>query len=325
MKLPVHSTSFATQLNNLSDWLVDRIRLADQAEIRLSYRIALETIQRLGEQESWLNSVNIQAEDKVLAAFYPGLYPHQGMDALLTAWITGADLCIRLPEGRSGFLKELSYCLTKVSGSRQIFSYTEGPLPRSHAIFSELGTADSAKFEPYIQQPWRNNLPGFSILALNSTPSEVTMGMIRDRIVLHGGHAPDNIKWILIDNEGTLNELLGYFREKPGNDASSFWMNNYEYWKAAFMINRVAFLDTPECLFRQSDQPSPYPGVIHYDDTGLSVAQAAAVAGEGHALHEMLVAGQEMQLIEEGFDGWVGRIRANVNWLKNIFPCSNEG
>ncbi len=202
-------SSFHILCHTLNNCLIGLWTVPLAAAEKRSARIALETIQRLGEQESWLNSVNIQAEDKVLAAFYPGLYPHQGMDALLTAWITGADLCIRLPEGRSGFLKELSYCLTKVSGSRQIFSYTEGRLPRSHAIFSELGTADSAKFEPYIQQPWRNNLPGFSILALNNTPSEVTMGMIRDRIVLHGGHAPDNIKWILIDNEGTLNELLG--------------------------------------------------------------------------------------------------------------------
>ncbi|MBP7849053.1 MAG: hypothetical protein KA053_02130 [Lentimicrobiaceae bacterium] len=304
---------------------MDKIHLTDQAEIRLSYRIVLETIHRLGTQESWLHSVDIQAENLVLTAFYPGLYPHQGMDALLTAWLAGADLCIRLPEGRSGFLKELSYCLTKVSGSRQIFSYTEGPLPRSHAIFSELGTADSAKFEPYIHQPWRNTLPGFSILAFDSKPSAESMGIIRERIVLHGGHAPDNIKLVLMDNEDTLNELLTYFREKPGTGTSSYWMNNYEYWKAAFMINRVAFMDTPECLFRQSDQPSPYPGVIHYDDTGLSAAQAAAVAGEGHALHEMLVAGQEMLLIKEGFDGWAGRIRANVNWLKNIFQGTNEG
>jgi hypothetical protein len=63
--------------------------------------------------------------------------------------------------------------------------------------------------------------------------------------------------------------------------------------------------------------------VIQYDDTGLSAAQAAAVAGEV-CLHEMLVAGQKCYLLRrDSMDG--GPYKANVNWLKNIFQETNEG
>ena len=220
---------------------------------------------------------------------HTGQYPHEAMDSVLAAWLTGNELIMRVTDDSASLLEALAGLLPlqqEIRFTREV----AGPLDAY--IMNHDGGRHGYQQKYYGSKPSLIRNPSYSVLlAGRAIPADEAKALMTG-IHLFNGKAPESIRMIWVESEDVLQYLLRSSEANVHVMERNKWMNNYEYRKSIFLINSLPFLDNGWACFRREDGLFPPAGVVYYHVDPDLTAWRSMAGSECARLHQYTLAGK---------------------------------
>lgn len=236
-------------------------------------RLALDAIAdnlKTEKLEEWVSRYPLIKEKRkqvTVAVIMAGNIPLVGFHDLLSVLITGNKALVKtsskdpeLPEFIAGILFEIN------SGFRDLISFSEGPVKDFDAVIATGSNNTSRYFEYYFgRYPnlIRKNRNSIAIFTGTETMEELQMA--GDDIFSYFGLGCRNVSKLYLP-EGYDTAIFRKAWEKySGLINHTKYANNYDYFKAVYLVNRERFEDNGFCLFKEDMALASPVAVIHYE------------------------------------------------------------
>jgi len=258
--------------------LVDAARLSEEDNPWFTVNNIRFALNSLGEalalpkMEKWLAPyLKYFSENKKhgrVAAVMAGNIPAVGFHDFLCILISGNHLIAKLSAQDKRLLPVMAEILTSLDPEwNDQISFTVEKLPPFEAIIATGANNTFRYFEYYFRKYphlLRHNRNSIAILNGDETSSQLE-GLASD-IMRFFGLGCRNVSKLFVPRAYDFSPLvkaLELFRKEA--DHSKF-MNNYEYFKSIYMVNRTPFHDTGFLLLTPSSRLVSSIGVVNYEE-----------------------------------------------------------
>ncbi len=220
----------------------------------------------------WLNKYDCkklsEKTTKTVALITAGNIPLVGFHDILSILISGNNLLIKVSQKDSVLTKLFINLLCKIEPQfNDKIKFSDANLSNFDAIIATGSNNTSRYFDYYF-----NKYPSIirrnrnSIAILNYDDSENDLNKIADDIFLYFGLGCRNVSKIFIPKGFVIEKLFKVFETyKEILFNHNKYMNNYEYNKAIFLVNKTPFFDNGFVLLNQNENISSPISVIYFE------------------------------------------------------------
>lgn len=246
--------------NNQNSWFTE-----------VSMESALSGLSVLLEKENlekWLSKYLIQESTapKKVGILMAGNIPGVGFHDLMCVLISGNIAVVKLSSSDSFFSKWLIDRILEVEPQFEKFIFIEEMLKGMDAYIA-TGSDNSARYFNYYfgKYPSIIRANRTSIAILTGEESEAELDNLGLDIFLYFGLGCRNVSKIFVKNVDQLQHFLDVMEKFNWVALNHKYLNNYEYNKSIYLVNREPHLDNGFLLMKESqDLVSPI-GVLYYE------------------------------------------------------------
>ncbi|OOG77246.1 acyl-CoA reductase [Algoriphagus sp. A40] len=252
--------SLFRRANNQNSWFTE-----------VSMESALSGLSLLLEKENiekWLSEYSIpeSTSPKKVGILMAGNIPGVGFHDLMCVLISGNIAVVKLSSSDSFFSKWLIDRLVEVAPEFEKFILIEEMLKGMDAYIA-TGSDNSARYFNYYfgKYPSIIRANRTSIAILTGEESDNELDKLGLDIFLYFGLGCRNVSKIFVKNVNQLQHFLDVMEKYNWVANNHKYLNNYEYNKSIYLVNREPHLDNGFLLMKESkDLVSPI-GVLFYE------------------------------------------------------------
>jgi len=280
MKLKERVSAFATlgqRLRECNDYklpdIIDSQYLKNAWFTPENVRLAISSIaENLTENsiEEWLSKYpeisNIN-EPKTIGVIMAGNIPLVGFHDFICTLITGNKIIAKTSSKDSDLIVYIAKMLCEINnGFDKLINITQSPLSGFDAVIATGSNNTSRYFEyyfgkyPNIIRKNRN-----SIAVIDGSESEYELKELGRDVFSYFGLGCRNVSKIYIPAGYKLNSLLDLWNGYENVINNNKYANNYDFYKAVFLVNRDKFIDSGYLLLKEDDSISSPVSVLYYE------------------------------------------------------------
>lgn len=236
-----------------------------------SIYLALDGIAFLLEEKNlrkWVSAYSFPEikEPKDVGIIMAGNIPGVGFHDLIAVLISGHKASLKLSTADSFFSTWLIQELTDIEPRLKPFISLEDMLKGKDAYIA-TGSDNSARYFNYYFGKYpniiRSNRTSVGILA--GTESDQDLEDLGFDVFSYFGLGCRNVSKLYARNEEILHRFLGILEKYKYVADNHKYLNNYEYNKSIYLVNRVDHLDNGFLLLRESKELVSPIGVLYYE------------------------------------------------------------
>jgi len=218
--------------------------------------------------EKWVATHKYSSTQKKVAVLMAGNIPIVGFHDFLSVLISGHSILIKPSDKDKYMLSLMASLLTHINPSyKQRISFVLQLKDKQFDAIIATGSNTSSKYfnhyfgkYPSIIRGHRNAI---GILKGNETDQEINA--LSNDIFQYYGLGCRNVSKLYVPEGYNFKKL-----EKLGEQYTLFaehnkFMNNYQYYKTIFALNKQAFFDRGFFLLKPDKSLAAFPAVIHYE------------------------------------------------------------
>ncbi|WP_245579209.1 acyl-CoA reductase [Algoriphagus mannitolivorans] len=233
--------------------------------------LALDGIAFLLEENNlrkWVSAYTLPElkEPKNVGIIMAGNIPGVGFHDLVSVLISGHKASIKLSSADSFFSTWLIQELTDFEPRLKPFISLEEMLKGKDAYIA-TGSDNSARYFNYYFGKYPNIIRSnrTSVGILTGSESDQDLEDLGFDIFSYFGLGCRNVSKLFVKNEEILHRLLGILEKYKYVADNHKYLNNYEYNKSIYLVNRVDHLDNGFLLLRESKELVSPIGVLYYE------------------------------------------------------------
>jgi hypothetical protein len=258
-----------------SDW-DDTIRQAGHHNgwfTEENVRLALRGLSRMTEREKlqrWLSAYPGLPDSpgpKSVGIIMAGNIPLVGFHDLMTVLITGHRAIIKTSSQDGLLPRKLVEALTAIEPAfTDQAVFTDGRMTGfTHVIAT--GNSNSSRYFDYYFSRYpsviRGNRNSVAVITGNETPDELRA--LGKDIFRFFGLGCRNVSKVFVHSSVNMPDLLGHFEGWGHIIGHNKYRNNYDYYKAIVLVERIPHLDTGFLLVREDRALACPVSVLHYE------------------------------------------------------------
>ena len=204
---------------------------------------------------------------KTVAVIMAGNIPWVGFHDFLCVLITGHKFLGKLSSQDNKLPVALAELLIDIEPLfSESITFTEEPIKDFDAVIA-TGSNNSARYfehyfgkYPHIIRKNRN-----SLAVINGNESEEELRQLATDVFSYYGLGCRNISKLMVPEAfdiSILSEAWGSWKQVSNHHK---YFNNYEYFKAIFLVNKTTHTDTGFCLLKKDHAISTPVSVVHYE------------------------------------------------------------
>jgi hypothetical protein len=251
--------------------LISRVQNQNNWFTETSILSALKGISMLLDRDNlhkWLSQYSLPTNPnpKTVGILMAGNIPGVGFHDLLCVLVSGHKAAIKLSSADSVFLRWIIDCLIKIDPEIESCILIEDMLKGKDAYIA-TGSDNSARYFSYYFGKYpsiiRSNRT--SVAILTGEESDEELEKLGWDIFLYFGLGCRNVSKIYVKNVDQLQRLLGILDGFTWVASNHKYLNNYEYNKSIYLVNRDPHLDNGFLLLRESKEIVSPIGVLFYE------------------------------------------------------------
>jgi hypothetical protein len=223
-----------------------------------------------GNLEKWTSmypELENSSEKHNVGVIMAGNIPLVGFHDFLCVLITGNKLIARTSSKDSDLIVYISELLCSINNEfREMINFTEGTLTGFDAVIATGSNNTSRYFEyyfgkyPHIIRKNRN-----SIAILDGTETYDEIKELGKDIFSYFGLGCRNVSKIYLPEGYDIANLTRCWNDYSPVAMNSKYANNYDYYKAIFLVNREPFTDTGYLLMKEDKKIASPVAVLYYE------------------------------------------------------------
>lgn len=236
-----------------------------------SIYLALDGIAFLLEEKNlrkWIGAYSFPEvkEPKNVGIIMAGNIPGVGFHDLISVLISGHKASVKLSTADSFFTTWLIQELLKIQPRWESYLSLEEMLKGKDAYLA-TGSDNSARYFHYYfgKYPHVIRANRTSVGILTGTESDLDLEDLGFDIFSYFGLGCRNVSKLYAKNEEILHRLLDVLEKFRYVADNHKYLNNYEYNKSIYLVNREEHLDNGFLLLKQSKELVSPIGVLYYD------------------------------------------------------------
>lgn len=252
--------SLFRRANNQNSWFTE-----------VSMKSALSGISGLLDQENlikWLTAYSLPqvTPPKKIGILMAGNIPGVGFHDLMCVLISGNIAVVKLSSSDSFFSKWLIDRLVQVAPEFEKYIQIEEMLKGMDAYIA-TGSDNSARYFNYYfgKYPSIIRANRTSVAILTGDESEAELDKLGWDIFLYFGLGCRNVSKIFVKNVNQLQHFLDVMEKYNWVANNHKYLNNYEYNKSIYLVNRELHLDNGFLLMKESKELVSPIGVLFYE------------------------------------------------------------
>jgi hypothetical protein len=215
--------------------------------------------------QKWLKEYSLPTTPKRVGIVMAGNIPLVGFHDLLCGFITGHDLHLKLSSKDEVLLKHVINKLAEwepeVTNSLHIADHL-----KNCEAYIATGSNNTARyFEQYFgKYPHiiRRNRTSVAILEGDETDEE--LGELAKDVFTYYGLGCRNVTQVCVPEGYDFTRMLDVFKTFDGYIHHNKYKNNYDYYLAIYLLNRVPYLTNESILMVENKLPFSAVSVLHY-------------------------------------------------------------
>lgn len=236
-----------------------------------SIQLALEGIVFLLEEKNlrkWISAYSFpeRTEPKNVGIIMAGNIPGVGFHDLISVLISGHKASVKLSSADSFFSTWLIQELLEIEPRLKSFISLEEMLKGKDAYIA-TGSDNSARYFIYYfgKYPHIIRANRTSVGILTGTESDQDLEDLGKDIFSYFGLGCRNVSKLYAKNKEILLRLLDVLEKFKSVSDNHKYLNNYEYNKSIYLVNREDHLDNGFLLLKQSKELVSPIGVLYYE------------------------------------------------------------
>ncbi len=217
--------------------------------------------------ESWVTSYAFKNENKRIGIVMAGNIPLVGFHDLLSVLISGNKAIIKLSSQDKVLMPLLTEMLVSIEPQLKNQIEYISKLENIEAVIA-TGSDNSARyFKQYFgKQPHiiRKNRTSCAVLTGNESDTEI-VALGKD-IFSYFGLGCRNVSKLYVPEDYDFVHFLDVLNEYKDIAYHSKWVNNYDYNKSIYLVNRETHLDTGFLLLKKSTEMVSPLSVLFYEE-----------------------------------------------------------
>ncbi|MDD3876422.1 MAG: acyl-CoA reductase [Bacteroidales bacterium] len=219
----------------------------------------------------WLKPYDLKAFEvahpKRIALIMAGNLPIVGFHDFLCVIICGHKAIIKMSSQDKVLLPFLAHTLVKFNEGFKELIHFENELINGFDAVIATGSNNSARYFDYYFGKYphiiRKNRSSIAILSGNETQEQ--LNLLADDICLFFGKGCRSVSHLFVPQGYNFTDLLNALSKYAYIANNTKFYNNYEYYKAIFIVNREPFLDSGFILLKHNYSLNAPIGVLNYE------------------------------------------------------------
>lgn len=241
---------------------------------QVNIEFALHGIQKMLQKENllpWLKpyfaQINTLKDAKKVGVIMPGNIPMVGFHDFLCVVLSGHIFVGKLSSDDKHLLPLLADILCYYEPKlKSYISFTEEKIPGSDAYIATGSDNTGRYFEyyfgkyPHIIRKNRN-----SVAVLDGTESDLELDLLADDMMLYFGMGCRSISKLFVPANYDFSDLFHALEKYEYLKNHKKYANNYDYYKAIYLINQQAFLDNGFLMLLEKNGLSAPIASVNYE------------------------------------------------------------
>ena len=218
--------------------------------------------------DKWISSYNLPAQEplKIVGVVMAGNIPLVGFHDLLCVLITGNKALVKCATLDAELPKMLVETLKGINSTlAERINITEGKFEDLDAVIA-TGSDNSARYFEYYFGKYpniiRKNRSSVAVLDGSETGEDL-MALGRD-IFRYFGLGCRNVSQLMVPKDYDLTKFLDALQTWESIQYHSKYYNNYEYYKAILLVEKIDHLDNAFLLLKEDVSIHCPVGMLHY-------------------------------------------------------------
>tara|TARA_B100000508_G_scaffold118450_1_gene98541 strand:- start:55457 stop:56509 length:1053 start_codon:yes stop_codon:yes gene_type:complete len=214
---------------------------------------------------NWINEYNFKGGGKRVGLIMAGNIPLVGFHDFISTLLSGNDAIVKLSSDDKRLLPELISILQDLQPELKDRIEIVEKLTKVDAVIA-TGSNNSARyFEKYF-----GHLPNIirmnrtSVAVLTGDESEEELKELGKDIFTYYGLGCRNVSHLLLPKDFDLDRIFSSIIDYGEIINHNKYANNYDYYKAIYLMNREEILENGFVLTRESDELFAPIAVLHY-------------------------------------------------------------
>lgn len=249
----------AQQAKHHNGWFTQKhIRIAFQGAITLLEETSLK---------KWVGSYEEPQKTQAIGVVMAGNIPMAGLHDMISVLISGHTLLAKLSSQDSILLRQVAKWLVDIEPAFSSKIEFVERLKEMDAVIATGSDNTSRYFEYYFKKVpniIRKNRVSVAVLNGEETPEEIDA--LANDMLLHYGLGCRNVSKLWLPKNYDPTTLLGRWNEAMEEAKMHHkYMNNYDYNRAIYLVNRVDHYDGGGLMMKEDEQLVSPVSVIFYE------------------------------------------------------------
>lgn len=215
--------------------------------------------------QNWVKQYSLPVQKKKVGIVMAGNIPLVGFHDFLCGFISGHDLYLKLSSKDSALIKHLIYKLTEWHPEWKEEIHIADTLKNCDAYIATGSNNTARYFEQYFgKYPHIIRQNRTSVAVLDGNESEEDMKNLAKDVFSFYGLGCRNVTQICIPENYSFDKLLNVFSLYQDLMHHHKYKNNYDYYLAIYLLNKVSYLTNDTLLLVENELPFSAVSVLHY-------------------------------------------------------------
>ncbi|MFA6151830.1 MAG: acyl-CoA reductase [Chitinophagaceae bacterium] len=213
----------------------------------------------------WTHSYTLSTEPKIVGITMAGNIPLVGFHDFLAGYLSGHTIKIKYSSKDHVLLPHLIEVLSQWDDG--INEQVQGSENLKHCdAYIATGSNNSARyFEQYFARfPHIIRKNRTSVAILDGTETKEELRALADDIFLYFGLGCRNVTQVCVPEEYNFQLLFDAFEPYKDYINHNKYRNNYDYYLAIYLLNKVPYITNDSMLFVENSFPFSAVSVLHY-------------------------------------------------------------
>jgi hypothetical protein len=247
----------------------DRARLGNQwftaGHIELAVKNIVNAFLQEEKLRSWLNAYTLPTQHKTVGITMAGNIPLVGFHDFLCAYLSGHKALLKYSSKDQVLLPHLIEVLAESDPDIKGQIQASEQLRHCDAYIA-TGSNNSARyFEQYFAKyPHIIRRNRTSVAILDGSETRADLDALAEDVFLYFGLGCRNVTQICVPKDYDFKSLFDAFEQYRNYIHHHKYCNNYDYYLAIYLLNRVPYLTNDAILLVENETPFSAVSVLHY-------------------------------------------------------------
>lgn len=250
---------------NAKDRAVQANQWFTAAQIEVAVKNIVTNFLQADKLNLWLSHYPLPASSKVVGVTMAGNIPLVGFHDFLCGYLSGHQMRLKLSSKDSVLLTHLLQKLSEWDNAISEQVQLTDNLRNCDAYIATGSNNTARYFEQYFgKYPHVIRRNRTSVAVLDGTESKEELAALAEDVFLYFGLGCRNVTQICVPKDYDFQSLFAAFEPYKDLIHHNKYRNNYDYYLAIYLLNKVPYLSNDAMLMVENESPFSAVAVLHY-------------------------------------------------------------